>query len=459
MGIMSGFKRAVGIDSGDVETPAELKARLSASKEPKDQFAIALAERLSGYNQDPLARALPEMEQNGTRWSKDPDRRWADIARTAHGIAETAFKQTVEGMDASLSKAVTSASLVDAARSYGGRGPVARHVGEATRDLGERVGSMLADGAAPENLAMQNTRFMGGRRNLGLETRMAESTKEHVREPHELNREQHVQWLLDTNRTFIAMARTGMLPDDAVVSYARDIAAYNAPFKPEQGRMDRSASQGLDTPEARRAVVGREVQKSMDAVDASAGRSVSPAFRPVPMKAIATNQEIEAARVADLSKLPDAEWMATGNRRITNRMEGMLVGERAGYELRDAIEGRARQGDEWKARNGPMIPPELLKSAPPSDLEAARSGRIDQIGGEALRLTMMEVKRDSRQLYHATNHNYTHHAKHTAGVEQAAKIAASQAPARDSVVKMQTGTGAARGAMAAAAAGRMHGGM
>ena len=421
MGIFDGLKRAVGIPVADVEEPEAMKARMRASKDPSDQFAVALADRLMGYNQDPLNRAFPEMEQGGGRWSRNPENRWSDIARTARGVADTIVATPLKDMEPALSDAVTRATLETAAKSYGGRGPVARHAEEARGQLGERVGAMLAGGADSEMLAVQNARLMGHRRNLGLETRLLEGTAEHVREPHDVTRERHVQWLLDSNRAFLAMARKGMLPDEAVVGYARDTAAYNIEPRGPKGSIDRTAAIGADTPEARRALVAGEVQRSMDAVDAAAGRRVSPPFRPVEMTVIPTQQQLDAKRESETRDLPDAQWMEPGGRRITARIEGTLVGERASRELREAIGARGREDGDWKPRPDAMLPPRLIARVSTADLQSARVGDIEKIENEALRLTMGEVKRDARQLYHATQHSYKHHNDHAEAVEMRAK--------------------------------------
>lgn len=427
MGMFDGLKRAVGLPTGDIEDAEAMKARMRASRDPSDQFAVALADRLMGYNQDPLARALPEMEANGGRWSRNPEHRWADIARTAHGVAEAIVSQPVKDMDPGLSDAVTRASLESAARSYGGRGPVARHVSDARADLGERVGGMLAGGADAERLAVQNSRLMGHRRNMGLEENLLQGTAEHVRAPHDITRERHVQWLLDSNRAFLAMARTGMLPDDAVVAYARDTAAYNVDHRSPKGRMDRDATIGADTPEARRAIVAKQVEGSIDAVNSMAGKSVSPPFRPVEMTVIPTRDQLDAARESGLRNESDAAWMEPGARRITGRVEGMLVGEKAAREIREAISGRTREGDAWRPGNGTMIPAGLIQKVSMADLQSARTGRLETIDNEALRMTMGEVKRDARQLHHARTHDYRHHHE----LAQSAELSARNPSMRD----------------------------
>jgi len=452
MGMMDGFRKVIGLQAADGEDPIAVRDRMKASKEPSDVFAVALADRLVGYNQDPLARALPEIAQTGGKWSRDPDSRWVDIARVGRDMAEKMTGTPVAGLDAGMSKAVTDASLADAARSYGGRGPVIRHVAEAREDMGRRVGSVLADGADAERLAVQNSRFMAHRRHMGLEGRLETETAEHVRVPTEINRERHVQWLLDGNRAFLAMARNGMLPDEQVVGYARDTATYNAPFQPKGGTLDRTASAAATTMEARRAIVAGGVQTSIDSLDAEAGARVSPPFRPVEMTVIPTSRQMEAARESEFKDMADAEWMQPGGRRMTNRMEGRLVGEKAGYELRQAIAGRAREGDAWQSRTETMLPRSFLEKSSAADLQAARVGRIDAIGDEALRMTMGEVVRDSRQLFDNRQHQYGHHAKHAEDV--AIKTGAGMDVAQKESQRSVQPNPATRAAFAAAGRGQ-----
>jgi hypothetical protein len=420
MGMMHRLRGAVGMQTRDTESPQELRARLGASSDPADVFAGALADRLIRYNPEPLARAMPEMGEAGIRWARDEDRRWADIAKTARGIADGMAKP-LAGMDDTLSYAVTKGALDETVRSYGGRGPVSRHAAEARRSIADDVGNMLAGGEHAEKLAVTNARVMGHRRNLSLETTLAEGTSEHVRMPHDITRERHVQWLLDSNRAFLAMARNGLAKDDDIVAYARGAAAYNIQRSTAKGTMDRAAAAGLETPEARRALVGTEVQRSIDAVDAAAGRRVSAPFRPVEMTVIPTQDQLDAARESEMKSLPDAEWTRTGARRMTQRMEGMVVGEKAGYELREAISGRDPDGRTWTPGEDQVLPAVLMRRVSTADLQSARAGRIETIEDEAFRLTMKEIVRDNRQVYDPRTHEYGHHVRQADKEAEAAR--------------------------------------
>lgn len=379
------FRRAAGLPTeSDRDQARSYREQLAASQDPGDAFAAAIADKVSTYGLDQANRALPELAQGGGKWSRDPDQRWADVARAARGIADAVRAPQIPGLDPKLSASVDRQFLEDAAARYNGRNSVARHAAAERTALTDRVRSVVSGGRFAEETAFQHVVSVEKVRNLRVENRLAGATGEHVAQPRDSDRQRHREWLLHSTRAYLAMARTGLLQPDEVVGYAREARDFNPTPAGAIKPIDWSVRHKAMTPEIRQEVVRDEIRVTLESLGTTPKH---PSWEMPPKE-----------QIPDLARVADVEWLR-GDREPARPSRNETVGERAGQEIREALAGRLKMGERWLAPEGTMLPQKHLENGTTEDLHSARVGRIESIKDEGFRAEMVKVARHAKERY------------------------------------------------------------
>lgn len=276
MALLNPLFRAFGMsDSEDIENARKERLAMEASQDPADRFAVALATRVKDMGQGGASRVLHEMGHG--EWPSDPDLRWRAAAIAAKGVADRALSTPLQNMDGGLSRATTTRVIEDVTKAVSGTGPingVNGMIADTTVDTRRQVLAFMSYGKAAEQNAMGQATALLATPDATMEERLAADVAEFA--PRGTG--DRATWLLQANRTRLAMAQSGLLPPERTVEAAMEAARTSKLAEGALAPYDR-AKAGTNDPQRRRALLDSMQDRTRTSAYGAAG--VLPGIAPV----------------------------------------------------------------------------------------------------------------------------------------------------------------------------------